>query len=66
MEEKSLRVSGDGLCDSRGFSAKYGSYTVIKEKSGVVIDFQLVQCSEVPSSHAMEKAGLQRCLQKNE
>lgn len=63
LEGNPLNVSGDGRCDSPGFSAKYGSYTVMDNESGAVIDFQLVQCSEVANSHAMEKAGLQRSLQ---
>ena len=64
MEGSPLKVSGDGRCDSPGYSAKYGSYTVMEQQSGVILDFQLVQCSEVSSSHAMEKMGLHRSLQK--
>ena len=34
---------GDGRCDSPGFSAKYGSYTVMDLQKQRVIDVQLVQ-----------------------
>ncbi|XP_062500380.1 serine, glycine and glutamine-rich protein-like [Corticium candelabrum] len=41
-EGRSLAVSGDRRCDSPGFSANNGSYTVIEEKSRVLISFQHV------------------------
>ena len=38
-------IGGDGRADSPGYSAKFGSYTVMELKRDVVIDVQLVQVS---------------------
>ena len=42
-----LVVGGDGRCDSPGFSAKYGSYTVMDLQRQRVIDVQLVQVFKI-------------------
>ena len=42
----SLVLTGDGRCDSPGYSAKYGSYTVIESLINKIIDMQLVQVLE--------------------
>ena len=42
-----LILSGDGRADSPGHSAKYGSYTVMDMTLNKVIDFKLVQVSNV-------------------
>ena len=39
----SLSSNGDGRCDSPGYCAKYGSYTLIEEEMNRVVDFELVQ-----------------------
>ena len=50
---KQLILAGDGRCDSPGHSAKYGTYTLMQADSSQqhssqkVVDFQLVQCTEV-------------------
>ena len=59
-----LHLSGDGCCDSPGFSAKYSTYTLMDSATDFISDFSLVQVSEVDSSVAMEKEGLRRCLDK--
>ena len=59
-----VSIIGDGRCDSPGYSAKYCTYTVMEQSSDKILDFQLIQVSEVPNSPAMEKVGLERCLQK--
>ena len=41
--DESLVMGGDGRCDSPGFSAKYGSYTVMDLQRNRVLDVQLVQ-----------------------
>ena len=38
-----LTLGGDARCDSPGFSAKFGSYTLMDLELGKVVDFQLVQ-----------------------
>ena len=66
LEEKCLQVSGDGRCDSPGHSAKYCTYTIMDAQTNMILDFQLVQVSEVANSSRMEKAGLERSLEKLE
>ena len=50
--------------DMTGYSAKYGTYTVMDQSSHKILDFQLVQVSEIANSPAMVKVGLERCLQQ--
>lgn len=63
-EVKNTQVvaGGDGRCDSPGHSAKYGTYSVVDTASSKVLDFSLVQVTEVNNSNAMELEGLKRCL----
>ena len=61
-----LKLAGDGRCDSPGYTAKFGTYTLLDTDSDKIIDFQIVQKSEVTSSCCMEKEGLARCLKKTE
>uniref|UniRef100_A0A8W8NUB4 Uncharacterized protein n=1 Tax=Magallana gigas TaxID=29159 RepID=A0A8W8NUB4_MAGGI len=53
-----LTLGGDAWCDSPGFSAKFGSYTLMELSSGKILDFQLLQSNEVPGSTHMELEGL--------
>ena len=47
-----LVLAGDGRCDSPGYCAKYGSFTLIEQEINKVVDFQLVQvCSERKAKH---------------
>lgn len=55
-------AGGDGRCDSPGHSAKYGTYSIVDTASSKVLDFSLVQVTEVKNSNAMELEGLKRCL----
>ena len=55
-------AGGDGRCDSPGHSAKYGTYSIVNTASSKVLDFSLVQVTEVKNSNAMELEGLKRCL----
>ena len=59
-----INVAGDDRCASLGQSAKYGTYSLLDESSGKVIDFSLVQVTEVLSSNAMEYEGCKRSLKK--
>ena len=64
-----VKITGDGRCDSPGHSAKYGTYSVMDSESGKVVDFNVVQVTEVSSSNAMEREGFVRCvdgLEKND
>ena len=58
-----LVLAGDGRCDSPGHNAKYGTYSVMEVTTEKIVDFSLVQVSEVANSNAMEKEGLKRCLE---
>ena len=51
-------LSGDGRCDSSGYSAKYCTHTLMDSATGLILDYSLVQCTETGSSVAMEKEGL--------
>ena len=55
-------MSGDGRCDSPGYSAKYCTYSIMNSVSDLILDYNLVQSTETGSSMAMEKEGLRRCL----
>ena len=61
-QSRSVDVCGDGRCDSPGYSAKYGTYTLIDEESNLIIEFSIVQVTEVTSSNAMEYEGCKRAL----
>ena len=63
LKGKDLWLSGDGRCDSPGHNAKYGTYTMIDQITDKIVDFQVVQVSEVTSSNAMEREGFKRCME---
>lgn len=60
--EMPVDLCGDGRSDSPGHTAKYGSYSLMHERSGRIVDFSLVHVSEVSSSNAMEYEGCKRSL----
>ena len=64
LKDSPVKLSGDGRCDSPGFSAKYCTHTVMDQATSLIVDFSLVQVTECTSSVAMEKEGLKRCLKK--
>lgn len=41
--EDGLVLAGDGRCDSPGYCAKFGSFTIMEQQLNRVVDFQLVQ-----------------------
>ncbi|XP_077089981.1 uncharacterized protein LOC143741596 isoform X2 [Siphateles boraxobius] len=57
-----LILSGDFRSDSPGHCAKYGTYSLIEDRINKVLDIQLVQSSEVPSSTWCEIEGLKRSV----
>ena len=59
LNGRSVRLSGDGRCDSPGYSAKYCTYTMMDMDTEKVIDFEVVQVSQTSSSVVMEKKGFQ-------
>ena len=62
VRNKQVVAGGDGRCDSPGHSAKYGTYSIVDTDTSKVIDFSLVQVTEVKNSNGMELEGLKRCL----
>ena len=57
-----LKLSGDGRCDSPGYSAKYCTYSLMDSATDLILDYKLIQSTETGSSVAMEKEGLRRSL----
>lgn len=43
LRGKDVVVGGDARCDSPGYSAKYGAYTIMDLETSKILDFQLVQ-----------------------
>ena len=49
----SVNVVGDGRCNSPGFNAKYGTYTLMNAQTNLILDFHIVQVSKVGNSSQM-------------
>jgi len=64
LKNQNLEVSGDGRCDSPGYSAKYGTYSIMDESTSKVIHFHVVSAKETTSSNAMELYGLKKVIEK--
>ena len=62
LRDNDLKLSGDGRCDSPGYSAKYCTYSLMDSATDLISDYKLIQSSETGSSVAMEKEGLRRSL----
>ncbi|KAG0434206.1 hypothetical protein HPB47_019271 [Ixodes persulcatus] len=62
LQGKTLCLAGDGRADSPGYSAKYGTYSLMEMNVKRIIHFELVQSTEVKSSSHMEQEGLRRSL----
>ena len=45
-----LKLSGDGRCDSPGYSAKYCTYSLMDSATDLILDYKLIQSSETGSS----------------
>ena len=61
---KDNNLIGDGRCDSPGYSAKYGTYTLMSTDVNKIIDFHVVHVVTAGNSCRMEKKGLQVLLDK--
>ena len=57
-----LVLAGDGRCDSQEHNAKCGTYSLTEVTTEKIVDFPLVEVSEVANPNCMEKEGLKRCL----
>ncbi|VDI11931.1 Hypothetical predicted protein, partial [Mytilus galloprovincialis] len=56
--DKQVVLGGDGRCDSPGYSAKYGSYTLMDLNTNKILDIQLVQSNEVKDTNHIEVSTL--------
>ena len=61
---RKLVLAGDGRCDSPGYSAKYGTYTLMDVSTDLIVDFETTQCTDTSSSVAMEKYGFETVLDR--
>ncbi|KAM7293564.1 uncharacterized protein ISCGN_026694 [Ixodes scapularis] len=57
-----LHLAGDGRADSPGYSAKYGTYTLLDTRINKIMHYEVLQSTEVKSSNHMETEGLKRSL----
>ncbi|XP_049517016.1 uncharacterized protein LOC119440580 [Dermacentor silvarum] len=57
-----VKLAGDGRADSPGFSAKFGTYSLLDVEGNKILHFELVQSNEVDGSCKMELEGLKRCI----
>lgn len=64
LDRESVTLLGDGRCDSPGYSAKYGTYTLMDEETKKIVDFEVSHVKQTTSSQAMEKRGFQLCLDR--
>ena len=55
-------VVGDGRCDSPGYSAKYGTYSLMDSTTNQIICFFVADVANAGNSAAMEKYGLIKTL----
>ena len=58
VQNTEVVAGGDACCDSPGHSAKYGTYSIVDTESSKVLDFSLLQVTEVKNSNALELEGL--------
>ena len=59
-----LDLLGDGRCDSPGYSAKYGTYTVMDAMTNFILDFHVSHCKMAGNSARMELDGLKNVLRR--
>ena len=62
MRGNNLKLTGDGRCDSPGYSAKYCTYSLMDSATDLILNYKLIQPLETGSSVAMEKEGLRQSL----
>ena len=59
-----IDLIGDGRCDSPGYNAKYGTYTLMNGQCNEILDCHVVHVGQVANSSRMEKEGLVKLLNR--
>ena len=59
-----LDLAGDGRCDSPGFNAKYGNYTLMNTKNDEILYFFISHVGNTANSHNLELYGLSYLLEQ--
>ncbi|XP_077512495.1 uncharacterized protein LOC144123549, partial [Amblyomma americanum] len=62
LQGQQVNLAGDGRADSPGFSAKYGTYTLLDVERHKVLHFEVVQSNDAGGSCRMELEGLKQGL----
>ena len=65
-ERGKIDFLGDGRCDSPGYNAKYGTYTVMDSNTGMILDMHVSHVGLTGTSAKMELDGLKQILQRLE
>lgn len=63
QEQPELHLLGDGRCDSPGYNAKYGTYTLMNSETGEIMDFHVAHVAVAGNSARMELAGFKRLIE---
>ena len=61
---KTVNILGDGRCDSPGYNAKYGTYTIMDERTGRIIDLHVSHVALTVNSSRMELDGLKNVFRR--
>ena len=63
-ERGKIDLLEDGRCDSPGYNAKYGTYTVMDKQTGMIMDLHVSHVGVAGNSARMELDGLNNVLQR--
>ena len=63
-EHGKIDLLGDGRCDSPGYNAKYGTYTVMDKQTGMIMDMHVSHVHVAGNSARMKLDGLKNVIQR--
>ena len=61
-EKSKIYLLGDLMCESPGYNAKYGTYTLMNNQSGHILDFHISHVRVAGKSQRMELDGFKRAV----